>query len=284
MVADDACGTRSADSLGLAAASSAFQQHCVERSTLDRSQPSGSAEPVLALLRQLSSAMGGQNIFGSQGNVGRVLQQILCYHHILRSTSVRRPVLRVCETGFSGGHSSTVFLAALNDSNARYYGFDLGDRPHKRAAAIFINTTLFPGQLHVAFGRSDVTGEAFFRGKPSSFLCDMLSIDGDHTEAGALRDWDIFGPRLAPQGLVFFDDIGTARHPGMEGPTRAWQRLVAANNITTVGCVRLAGRTDIILQSGAMSRKAMRASRGFCIGMILQTNAAIAAQCRLTTR
>ena len=249
----------------LSLARSAFQSHCLHEPKSKSQLPAR----VHALLKNLGDQMGGQNIFGSQGNIGRVLQQILCYYELLRSASSERPFLNVCETGFNGGHSATVFLASLNISTARYYGFDLGDKPYKKSAAAYLNNSLFPGQLHLAYGQSHITGQSFFNAQRAAFACDVLSIDGDHTEPGGLRDWAVFGPKLATHGLLFFDDVGSGAHAGMSGPTKAWQRIVKApaNNLTVVGCAALPGRTDIVLQSNRISRKAMRASRGFCVAM-----------------
>lgn len=42
---------------------------------------------------------------------------------------------------------------------------------------------------------------------------DFLFIDGDHTEAGVRRDWEVYAPLVRPGGLVAFHDVNdTPRH------------------------------------------------------------------------
>ena len=44
---------------------------------------------------------------------------------------------------------------------------------------------------------------------------DVLHIDGDHSEAGVLKDWEMYGPLVRPGGLVLFHD---ADNPTEEVP------------------------------------------------------------------
>jgi len=54
---------------------------------------------------------------------------------------------------------------------------------------------------------------------------DVLFIDGDHSYGGVRADWEMYGPLVAPDGLVAFHDIVV--HPpetGCEVHT-LWQEL-----------------------------------------------------------
>ncbi len=56
---------------------------------------------------------------------------------------------------------------------------------------------------------------------------DVLFIDGDHTYGGVRADWEMYGPLVAPDGMVAFHDI--VQHPpetGCEVYT-FWQELKA---------------------------------------------------------
>jgi cephalosporin hydroxylase len=45
--------------------------------------------------------------------------------------------------------------------------------------------------------------KSLLRGRPIEFLL----IDGDHTYEGVRRDWEMYGPLVAPNGLIAFHDI-----------------------------------------------------------------------------
>ena len=51
--------------------------------------------------------------------------------------------------------------------------------------------------------------------------CDLVFVDGDHSEAGCRLDWDLWHPLVAPGGLIAFHDArsGTADGHGLPGPT-----------------------------------------------------------------
>ncbi len=53
---------------------------------------------------------------------------------------------------------------------------------------------------------------------------DVLFIDGDHSEAGAYMDWQMYGPLVRPGGLVLFHDIVCA---GEEDVAVVWNRIRA---------------------------------------------------------
>lgn len=58
---------------------------------------------------------------------------------------------------------------------------------------------------------------------------DLLFIDGDHSQAGAATDWDMYSPLVKPGGVVVFDDYNKPAVPaGMEpwpGVRQAVDRL-----------------------------------------------------------
>jgi len=52
---------------------------------------------------------------------------------------------------------------------------------------------------------------------------DVLFIDGDHTYEGVKADWQMYGPLVAPGGLIAFHDL--IRHPLAPGVCDFWREL-----------------------------------------------------------
>jgi hypothetical protein len=82
------------------------------------------------------------------------MEQPLSYLKALRE--YRGPAKRICEIGFAGGHSATIFLHALPD--AEYQAFDMWNRPLYEDAALAQLKVLFPNrQFSVSKGDSTHT-------------------------------------------------------------------------------------------------------------------------------
>lgn len=69
------------------------------------------------------------------------------------------------------------------------------------------------GQGAISFidGDSHQTIPAFFQQYPE--VLDMITVDGDHTESGALDDLCNVIPHLSVGGILVFDDISHPAHP-----------------------------------------------------------------------
>ena len=55
-------------------------------------------------------------------------------------------------------------------------------------------------------------------------MFDLILVDGDHSEAGAHQDLQNVFPRLAPGGMLVFDDIA---HPAHHYLLTLWRRCTA---------------------------------------------------------
>lgn len=55
---------------------------------------------------------------------------------------------------------------------------------------------------------------------------DLITVDGDHSDAGATQDLRDVLPHLAIGGAVVFDDVCHPTHPGLR---QVWQQVVAAD-------------------------------------------------------
>jgi predicted O-methyltransferase YrrM len=70
----------------------------------------------------------------------------------------------------------------------------------------------FTGGLEFVIGDSHKVLPAFFRAHPDRYF-DLITVDGDHSEAGARADLETVLPRLKPGGAVVFDDVSNPSHP-----------------------------------------------------------------------
>ena len=174
----------------------------------------------------------------------------------------RHPAPTVCETGFNVGHSAITFMSALR--NATYYGFDLGQLGQRtRIAASLLNDSFFPRRVHLVLGKSARTLPKFV--KSHTWLkCDVISIDGDHTDDGMASDWEALRHLAHPQSLIFTDDIrnmqpnGGLRFASGLGTPRAVHALFRDHaELDILGCTRLPMAGDTWADEGWLAyRKA----------------------------
>ena len=79
------------------------------------------------------------------------------------------------------------------------------------------------GSVSFFNGDSHQTIPAFFRKYPDTIF-DMITVDGDHSEAGAFDDLCNVIPQLAVGGVLVFDDICHPSHPYLLG---VWRKALA---------------------------------------------------------
>jgi hypothetical protein len=250
-----------------------FTQHCLRRERSQASLPPGIFDRFSALLDHLNTT---QERLWHNGNSGRLAQQINCYYQLARRSFGALPSPTICETGYNVGHSAIVFLSAL--PNARYYGFDLGQmrgppcktsrasscRSLTRDSAELLNSSLFPGRVHLSYGNAAVTLPRFIDSRAAA-TCDIISIDGDHSDLGMQADWTSLRQLAHSGSLVFTDDIQSLLHDGRGGPSRFRPGLAVSKavhplfetnaDLQLVGCARLAGVADEWADEGWLAAK-----------------------------
>ncbi|MEM9696916.1 MAG: class I SAM-dependent methyltransferase [Myxococcota bacterium] len=79
------------------------------------------------------------------------------------------------------------------------------------------------GEVHFLNGDSHRVLPEIFDLNPS-LRFDLITVDGDHTEAGAMADLRDVLPRLNVGGVIVFDDIAHPAHPYL---ARVWRQAVA---------------------------------------------------------
>lgn len=82
----------------------------------------------------------------------------------------------------------------------------------------------YRGDLKFINGNSHQTVPELFSSNPSLYF-DMITVDGDHSAEGALKDLEDVEPRLKKGGVLVFDDISHPSHPELAG---VWQSFVTA--------------------------------------------------------
>jgi predicted O-methyltransferase YrrM len=72
----------------------------------------------------------------------------------------------------------------------------------------------------------------------------FLFIDGGHSEAIAMADYEGWAPRLAAGGLLAFHDVFESPEAGGQGPFHVWQRAVSDGftSFSVTGSLRVLAR------------------------------------------
>jgi predicted O-methyltransferase YrrM len=78
-------------------------------------------------------------------------------------------------------------------------------------------------------GNSHQTIPAFFSQNPQAMF-DMITVDGDHSEVGALDDLKNVIPHLSVGGVLVFDDISHPAHPYL---LNVWKKAMAMSPYLT---------------------------------------------------
>ena len=82
----------------------------------------------------------------------------------------------------------------------------------------------FTGHLEFLVGDSHDVVPAHFRTRQDRFF-DLITVDGDHSEAGARADLETVMARLKIGGALVFDDISNPSHPELAG---VWRDVVVS--------------------------------------------------------
>jgi predicted O-methyltransferase YrrM len=186
---------------------------------------------VISLLRKLtpSDESEGQELFylWAQGKFGRNWRYADITTVLCAASMAVRPKTYL-EIGVRRGRSAAV-VGALCPACA-IYGFDLwlpgyanAPNPGPDFVRAELRTAGHAGQVTLISGDSAKTVPAFLRGHPGLFF-DLVTVDGDHSVAGAARDLASVLPRLKIGGVIVFDDVCSA--PAL---LRVWHWFVKDN-------------------------------------------------------
>jgi predicted O-methyltransferase YrrM len=135
------------------------------------------------------------------------------------------------EVGVRRGNSMA--MVAAHAPSCQIVGFDLWienyaglTNPGKEFVRGQLARVEFAGTADFIDGDSARTVPEFFRTHPDRYF-DLVTIDGDHSDAGATTDLRNVLSRIALGGVVVFDDVVNPAHTGLRD---VWQRTVAADS------------------------------------------------------
>lgn len=122
---------------------------------------------------------------------------------------VRQPnVTHYCEVGMNGGHSLVAML--LGNPNVKAHVFDLMRWNYSQPVARLLKATFRERfDLHEGFSLNTLPP---YVDKPGA-RCDLLLVDGGHTQAAARRDLQMLRRAATKGARIVVDDIHT--DPGM---------------------------------------------------------------------
>ena len=135
------------------------------------------------------------------------------------------------EIGVRRGRTACTVARAFPDVNI--HAFDMwieGYAGMENPGPDFVRAELkrngHKGNIQFTDGDSHRTVPAYFNAHPELRL-DLILVDGDHSEQGALEDLNTVIPKLNPGGMVVFDDIA---HPGHKYLQKVWRRAMEQNS------------------------------------------------------
>lgn len=150
---------------------------------------------------------------------------------VLYGLSERLGVQSYLEIGVRRGRSMA--MVAAQRPECHLTGFDLWVEDYAgmpNPGPAFVRSELqrvgHAGPVELIAGDSRVTVPHYFARNPDRFF-DLVTVDGDHSAAGARTDILNVVPRLKCGGVLVFDDIANPAHPEL---SEVWVQLVARND------------------------------------------------------
>jgi tetratricopeptide (TPR) repeat protein len=136
--------------------------------------------------------------------------------NVLYAASRLTQPINYLEIGVRRGRS--VSTVAKGCPSVNIYAFDMWqqnyagmENPGPKFVQDELNKHGHAGKLDFINGNSHETLPLFFKQNPGLDF-DMITVDGDHTEEGALQDLRDVLPNLALGGIIIFDDISHPQH------------------------------------------------------------------------
>lgn len=137
----------------------------------------------------------------------------------------------VCETGFNYGTSSYAFLCS---TEAKVFSWDIGHHEYVQPASKLVNAD-FPDRHHLELGDSRVTlrhaAKSAQRGPLRARRCDIVYVDGGHTQEVAAADIANFARLARPGALLVVDDCHHGGKGHIQGVTSAFEEAVVGGKV-----------------------------------------------------
>ena len=162
----------------------------------------------------------------TEGHSGSTIEERKIYASLARMSNVRR----ICEIGFNGGHSASLWLWA--NPEAEIVMFDIWDHDYAPLGEQFLlseearslGIVNAASRLHIIKGNSLRTVTQFAAESPKT-KCDLLSVDGGHSYNVSLADithmHNLANPRF---NTMLVDDTQCAAHYCVDAALEEHQR------------------------------------------------------------
>ena len=158
---------------------------------------------------------GGENSIENKGQAKKLIE--LCNKYNCKN---------VMEIGFNAGHSADLFLS-INE-NIKLTSFDIGLHKYVNYGKKFIDNK-YPNRHSLILGDSKKTIPDFYKYN-SSAKFDLIFIDGDHSEIGAISDLLNCKKLSHSQTIVVMDDTRNEQPMASWNinVNKAWQKCISA--------------------------------------------------------
>ena len=161
-------------------------------------------------------------------------QQLTAYARLAQqamaeiSTAEPTKLPTFCETGFNAGHTAMTFLML----GYRVHSFDVAKNAYTPACARMLSQ-IWPDRFTLHVGDSRITIDAWV---PPPATCDVVSVDGLHTQAAVLADVRAFAEHARAHAMLLVDDTSPSYGPNLMA---AWQLLVDGGEVAPRHCTFL---------------------------------------------
>jgi len=166
--------------------------------------------------------------------IAKIPEQVNYYFNVASLPSIKI----ICEIGFNAGHSTALYLKAA--PNATIYNFDYYTIKYSPGALAYIKN-IFGNRFNDIKGNSHKTIKEFtlkIKQQNPNFVCDLISVDGDHSEKGALEDMIDMKSLSNEDTILLIDDIcEKCKNPKanwLTGPTAAWKKLLQEGRVRQI--------------------------------------------------
>lgn len=140
---------------------------------------------------------------------------------------------KICEVGFNAGHSALAMLSSAPEATT-LVSFDTCSKSYTLPCAEFLQM-VFPDRFTLVKGLSNETISQYARRNLASPRCDLIFIDGGHTEEEATADLLLMSLLADARSLVVMEDVG-CHEEYCAGPTAAWDAFQRAGRLRELGC------------------------------------------------
>jgi predicted O-methyltransferase YrrM len=185
------------------------------RAVLDKLEPDNYVRYLKLYLDE------GRQRFGSHWKLLEIMNVLYAAAELIRPR-------RYLEIGVRRGRSMAMVLAACPE--VEVVGFDMWMEKYagmENPGPAFVKSEMKKvsplAKVQLIDGNSHQTVPEFLKAN-SATMFDLITVDGDHSEKGALQDLRDVLPRLSMGGAIVFDDISHPQHPYL---IKTWRKALA---------------------------------------------------------